>query len=292
MEMLQDEVFCLLSNNFELPMNILNRAEEIRIRLGQPVLIRYGNNEFLTKDIANEKNILMLLENFTENSIYAVQSEINSGYLTIKGGHRVGISGTCIFENGKIKNIRYISSLNIRVAHEIKGCSNSVMRELYFDNKFENTLILSSPGSGKTTLLRDMIRQLSINGNNISVIDERSEIAAMYKGVSQNDLGPRTDVMNNCRKDTGIRMMIRSMAPNIIATDEIGDNRDIEAIYDAYFAGIKLLLTAHGDSIDDVPTKLLKNKLFKNIVILKKENLPGVIKNIYRLKEDKYASCY
>ncbi len=289
---MQNEIFNLLPNSLELPEFVLNKAEEIRIRLGQPMLVRYGNSEFLTKNITNEKDILMLLENFTENSIYAVQSEINSGYLTIKGGHRVGISGTCVFENGKIKNIRYISSLNIRVAHEIKGCGTAVMRELYENNNFENTLILSSPGSGKTTLLRDMIRQLSINGNNISVIDERSEIAAIYKGVPQNDLGPRTDVMNNCRKDTGIKMMIRSMAPNIIATDEVGDNKDIDAVYDAYFSGIKLLLTAHGDSIEDVPARFLKNKLFKNIVILKKENIPGVIKNIYKLKEDKYASNY
>ena len=137
-----------------------------------------------------------------------------------------------------------------------------------------------------------MIRELSMYGNNISVIDERSEIAAMYKGVPQNDLGPRTDIMNNCRKDIGIRMMIRSMAPNIIATDEIGNSRDIDAIYDANFSGIKLLLTAHGDNISDIPTRLLKNKLFKNIIILKKDGKPGVIKTIYKLKEDKYAIAY
>ena len=256
---------------------------------GQPILIKYLNKEFFSKQIANEKIILNLLENFTENSIYAVQSEINSGFITIKGGHRIGISGTCIFEDGKIKNIRYISSLNIRVAHEIKGCGSSIVHKLYGD-KFENTLILSSPGCGKTTLLRDMIRELSIYGNNISVIDERSEIAAMYKGVPQNDLGPRTDIMNNCRKDIGIRMMIRSMTPNIIATDEIGGSRDIDAIYDANYSGIKLLLTAHGDDICDIPVRLFKNKLFKNIIILKKENKPGIIKHIYRLEDNCYAT--
>jgi len=126
-------------------------------------------------------------------------------------------------------------------------------------------------------------------GNTISVIDERAEIAAMYKGKAQNDLGERTDVMNNCRKDVGIRMMIRSMAPNIIATDEIGDSKDIEAIYEANFSGIKLLLTAHGDDLKDVPSKLLKNKLFKNIIILKNEKNPGVVKKIYQLQEDKYV---
>lgn len=251
-------------------------------------MIRYAGKEYFTKHIADERVILNMLENFTENSIYAVQSEINSGFVTIKGGHRVGISGTCIFEDGKIKNIRYISSLNIRVAHEVLGCGTFLVRDLYKE-KFENTLILSSPGCGKTTLLRDMIRQLSIDGNNISVIDERAEIAAIYKGIPQNNLGPRTDIMNNCKKETGIRMMIRSMAPDIIATDEIGGAKDIDAIYDANFAGIKLLLTAHGDNIEDVPNKLFKMKLFKNIIILKSDSLPGTIKNIYKLKEDKYA---
>ena len=182
--------------------------------------------------------------------------------------------------------------MNIRVAREVKGCGKFLISELYKNNYFENTLILSSPGCGKTTLLRDMIRGLSVSGNNISVIDERAEIAATYKGIPQNDLGPRTDVMNNCRKDTGIRMMIRSMAPSIIATDEIGDNKDVDAIYDANFAGIKLLLTAHGDSILDVPSRLSKIKLFRNIVILKKDKRPGVIKNIYKLKEDKYVINY
>ena len=112
---------------------------------GQAIIIKYMNKEYFTNQLANEKIILSLLENFTENSIYAMQSEINSGFVTIKGGHRVGISGTCIFENGKIKNIRYISSLNIRIAHEVKGCGSGLVKELYGNRSFENTLILSSP---------------------------------------------------------------------------------------------------------------------------------------------------
>ena len=288
MTKLKEQIYDFFPCDLEIPSEIENQIQEIRIRLGHAITFRCSNHEFISSLFVNENLIIKLLENFTSNSIYAVQSEINSGFITIKGGHRIGISGTCIFENGKIKNIRYISSLNIRVAHEIKGCGTSLINSL-FPNYFENTLILSSPGFGKTTLLRDMIRELSMKGNNVSVIDERSEIAAMYKGVAQNDLGPRTDVMNNCRKDTGIRMMIRSMAPNIIATDEIGDNKDIDAIYEANFAGIKLLLTAHGDELNDVPGKLLKNKLFKNIIILKNESRPGLIKKIYKLQEDKYV---
>lgn len=291
MSKLKEQILEFFPVELNIPEEIEKNIQEIRIRLGQAIVYKSYNQIFKTNIIANESIILKLLECFTNNSVYAVQSEINSGFITIKGGHRIGISGTCIFENGKIKNIRYISSLNIRVAHEIKGCGENLVNNLY-TNCFENTLILSSPGCGKTTLLRDMIRELSMKGNNISVIDERSEIAAMYKGVAQNDLGPCTDIMNQCKKDTGIKMMIRSMAPNIIATDEIGDSKDIDAIYEANFAGIKLLLTAHGEALKDVPSKLLKNKLFHNIIILRNKTKPGIVEKIYKLQEDKYvANC-
>ena len=137
-----------------------------------------------------------------------------------------------------------------------------------------------------------MVRLLSDYGNNVGLIDERSEIAAMYKGIPQNDIGKRTDVMNNCLKHIGIKMMIRSMAPNIIATDEIGGVNDEIAIEEAGYAGVKLLLTAHGEVLEDVSKKLIDNKVFKNIIVLGKNIKPGFIKNIYSLKEDKYVVCY
>ena len=161
MNRLKDEVFDYFPHDLKIPEEIENQVQEIRVRLGQAITFKYSSHEFITDIKVDEKLILNLLENFTTNSVYAVQSEINAGFITIKGGHRIGISGTCIFENGKIKNIRYISSLNIRIAHEIKGCGTKLVNSLY-PNYFENTLIISSPGSGKTTLLRDMIRQLSI----------------------------------------------------------------------------------------------------------------------------------
>ena len=141
-------------------------------------------------------------------------------------------------------------------------------------------------------MLRDMVRLLSDYGNNVGLIDERSEIAAMYKGIPQNDIGKRTDVMNNCLKHIGIKMMIRSMAPNIIATDEIGGVNDEIAIEEAGYEGVKLLLTAHGEVLEDVSKKLIDNKVFKNIIVLGKNIKPGFIKNIYSLKEDKYVVCY
>ncbi|MBO5178855.1 MAG: hypothetical protein J6B87_00695 [Clostridia bacterium] len=137
-----------------------------------------------------------------------------------------------------------------------------------------------------------MIRCLSDEGINVGLVDERSEIAAMYRGIPQNDIGKRTDVMNNCLKHIGMRMMIRSMSPQLIATDEIGGENDERAIEEAGYAGVKLLLTAHGEHIKDISKSLLEKRIFKNIIVLGKSIQPGFIKNIYSLEEDKYVVRY
>lgn len=266
---------------------IWNLAEEIRIRVGQAISIKLQNDEIFLNQVITNEILIRILENFSNNSIYSVQNEINTGYITLRGGHRVGLSGTSVFLNNEIKNIKYISSLNIRIAREIKGASDDVLKKIIKNNIFENTLIVSPPGCGKTTILRDMIRNLSngfesFRGKNISLVDERSEIAAMYKGVPQNDVGIRTDVMSNLKKSTGIRMMIRSMGPQIIATDEIGGENDFNSVVDAVYSGVKLLLTVHGNDIDDVSKSFIDNHLFKNIVVLTKKNKPRWSeKNLY-----------
>lgn len=276
-----------------------NKATEIRIRVGRPIIIQFFDNEKILLKIITAEDILKLVSNFSENSMYMIQSDINKGFITIKGGHRIGISGTCICERKgdffDVKNIKYISSLNIRIAREVKSCSDFILDVIvekvratteHINEKIGNFVIISPPGCGKTTILRDLIRNLSdgykcVSPKKIGIVDERGEIAASYMGETQNDVGIRTDVMNECEKSIGMNMMIRSMGLDFIATDEIGTRDDECAIYDAIKSGVKLLVTCHGEDIDDIPQNFLENKIFDYIIVLKKGKSPGTVNKIY-----------
>ena len=187
------------------------------------------------KYIVSSEDVIETLQNICENSIYSYQNQICNGFVTIRGGHRVGITGNVIMEDKKIINMNYISSLNFRIAKQIKGCSDKILKYILDldNNTIYNTLIISEPGAGKTTILRDTIRkissgieQLNFKGITVGVVDERGEIAAMYKGIAQNDVGIKTDVLSNIPKSIGMKMLIRSMCPNVIVADEIGSKED------------------------------------------------------------------
>ncbi len=274
-------------------LNLNNSITEIRIRSKNKIIVICSKNEFVLDLIASPKIILDILLNVSKMSIYAIQTDLNNGFVVIRGGHRIGVCGEVVYENGRIKNIKNICSLNIRVARQIFGCADSVMPQIIINGIFQNTLIVSPPGCGKTTLLRDIIRQISngiktlgINGKNVSLIDERGEIASCYEGVPTLDIGIRTDVMSNIDKSTGMSMVIRSMAPDIIATDEIGSAKDILAIKAAILSGVKVIFTMHGDSLKSVlentnVKELIDMNVFSKIILLSSGKIPGIVEKIY-----------
>ena len=262
------------------------KITELRLRVGEKCIVRLGIVEEILDVIVTKKIIMDILKNVTTSSIYAIQNELNNGFLTIKGGHRIGITGEVVYLDGKIKNIKNIYSMNIRIAREIKGISDVVLKYILRDKNFANTLIMSPPGCGKTTMLRDVIRELSNMGYNIGLIDERGEIASINNGEKTLDVGKRTDILSYCSKEQGITMLTRSMAPDIIATDEIGTKEEINAIYNASKTGVKMLFTIHGETKEDLIqneeySSLLKNGNFKNLIILDNKKGPGNIKEIY-----------
>lgn len=228
--------------------------EEIRLRNNRPIILKLQDEEKIIKYNTTTEDVLYSLQNICENSIYSYQNQISCGYVTVNGGHRVGVSGSCVIENGKVININYIYSLNFRIAKEIIGCSKKVIKEILNleKNSVYNTLIVSSPGAGKTTLLRDLIRQIStgikdikFKAINVGVVDERSEITALFKGRPQNDIGVKVDIIENAPKAIAMNMLVRSMSPKVIVADEIGKEEDIKAINYAVCSGVKGIFTAH-----------------------------------------------
>ena len=289
--------------------------QELRLRAGRPLFIICGETELALSAggrlvhpaggcpkegllIVERECIEETVELMSRFSLYAAQEELRQGFFTIQGGHRVGVAGRVMAENGTVRVMRSISFLNVRVAHEKKGCADWVMPFLYGrDGHFYSTLIISPPRRGKTTLLRDIIRQASdgcqagpggtwIPGMSVGVVDERSELGACWEGHPQNDLGMRTDVLDCCPKSQGMMMLVRSMSPSLIAVDEIGGEEDAGAAEYAGSCGCALAASAHGRSLEEVRGKrglgrLLEEGIFERLVLLAGEGRVGRIEGIY-----------
>lgn len=269
----------------------LAHLEEIRLRLGQPILLKAEGKWFpcvsqndKNRHIFSNSDMKACVSLLSAYSLYAFAEEIRQGFLTIEGGHRIGFCGKAIMEDGKIKTLHPISSLNIRIAREMKGCAEHILPYLFIDGHFCHTMLLSPPGCGKTTLLRELIRKLSRadGGYAVGVVDERGEIAGMCGGIAQMDLGECTDVISGCPKAEGMLLLLRSMSPQIIAVDELGRESDFQAVTDLIHAGVKLLCTVHGSSLEELEKRaflgsLIHHRVVERFVILSASQGVGTV---------------
>lgn len=291
-----DSVLSILPHQIALqmkkvPPEILATVEEIRIRVNRPLEITSKGVPHFFTHIVHAEDALHLLNKLSQYSIYTMEEELKRGYITIAGGHRIGLAGKVILEGGEVKAIRDISSFNIRIAREKIGVAESLISSLYQQN-WCHTMIIGAPQTGKTTLLRDIARIISsgvpkynIPALKVGIVDERSEIAGSVAGIPQLTFGPRIDVLDACPKAEGMMMLIRSMSPDVIIVDEIGRKEDGEALLEAVNAGIILMMTTHGTSFSEVSKRpslkhLIEQGVFQRFIELSRLDGPGTVLNI------------
>ncbi|MHB8157606.1 MAG: stage III sporulation protein AA [Desulfocucumaceae bacterium] len=292
-------------------LGVLRRVEEIRLRSDRPLALGVDCGDiFLSEGGAvlnshenayrvSAEDIDRCLSLVSGSSIYALEEEIRNGFITIPGGHRVGITGKAVLESGRVKTLKYFSGINIRVSKEIIGSANELMPKIIDrgHGSIYHTMIFSPPRCGKTTVLRDAVRMISdglpelgLPGQAVGLVDERSEIAGCYRGAPQRNVGIRTDVLDGCPKAEGLTMLLRSMGPSVLATDEIGRNEDVRALEEALNAGVRIIFTVHGSSLEELAARPALNYLFRlgvvdRFVLLGREATAGVVKGVFDAKK-------
>ena len=257
------------------------RAEELRLRVGQPMSAAFPEGERpLGGAPVRASELEQLVEIASRASVHAVLDQIRRGYLTVEGGHRIGLCGTAVLREGEIHSLRKLSSAAIRVARQVRNSSGPVLNGLCPGGRLSSTLILAPPGAGKTTLLRDLVRRVSdgdgCQPRRVSLMDERGEVAALYSGCPQLDVGSRTDVMEGCPKAKGLMLLLRAMNPQVLAVDEITAPEDAAALRTAAGCGVTLLATAHGDGREDLERRplyraLMEAGIFQKLLLIRRE---------------------
>ncbi len=253
-------------------------ASDITLIRDKYMFVSKGNCIVKSPIFITKETLEAIINRMCKGSIYANQYTLKAGYLTLPGGNRVGVTGTCVLKDGKIEYMRNITAINIRISREIIGAADNVMKYIQNSHRIYNTLIVSPPGAGKTTLLRDIARQLG-NSYRIGIVDERGEICI------NNNMGDFSFVLDECEKSEGIVMLLRSMSPQIILTDEIGSDNDEKVIKRLLNAGVKTICTAHGYDERDIMRRksfksLINEKAFERIIILSAKNGPGTVEKV------------
>ncbi len=310
MDVLTNEIFPILPPSvrqmfLRVDGKKLGNIEEIRMRCNQPLIIRQSGYECgldpktgITADInrsyhVTREDLLRTIAAISDNSLYAFEDDIRKGFITISGGHRVGLAGQVLMQDMHIKAIKEFSSICIRIAREIKNCASGIMNTIYSPaDKVYNSLLVSPPRCGKTTLLRDIARLLSSGSRhhkaqNVVIVDERSELAGCYLGIPQLDVGIRTDVLDSCAKAAGMMIAVRAMSPEVIITDELGRKEDVDAVQECINAGVSIISSIHAGTIEELQNRpimrdVIATKAFKNIILLSRSRGPGTIDKIVR----------
>ncbi|TYR82447.1 stage III sporulation protein AA [Priestia megaterium] len=267
------------------------KLEEIRVRVSRPLEFTIHNLPYFQPYIVTEDDILFILNKLSQFSIYMIEEELKKGYVTIEGGHRVGLAGKVITENGQVRVIRDVTSFNVRIAKQQIGIAHSLIPFLY-ENHWLSTILIGPPQTGKTTMIRDLARVMStgieknISPVKVGIVDERSEIAGCVKGIPQHTFGTRIDVLDSCPKAEGMMMMIRSMSPDVLIVDEIGSEQDCQAVLEAVNAGVCVVMTVHGFDLEDLKKRpslreLIHLQVFQRYIVLSNVKGPGTIRHIY-----------